>query len=723
LSVETTPSGLIGRLRGAFEEHQLFATLLLLFITFRAAAILLLKPGGFMLEGAPDQFYYLLIARITAGERYPFLHYWMEYPPPFPWMTVAAYKLSLLIPAHKPQELWFNTLLRLPMLLFDAGNLVLLYVLALRLHDRENAFRAALTYTLLFVPLLTLLGWYDNIVLFFMLLAVYGMVRGRPVLSGAGIGLGFGFKMLPLVVAPAAVQVFREKKGPPTFGLTGRRVLLVGVTALVMIGLAFGPFLAVQPAYTLAFFQTLGARNGWQTVWALLDGYRGWGYVAQPKDRIDPASALEPSGIPTHLPWGLITLAFGALGLWLWTRPINWDEPRRSVAFAGLTFNLLILYSKGYSVQWGLYLVAWAILLIPGLRGTLWGLFMSALTLAEWPVAIGVFPDYPGLWAGVIIVRTVATVALCLEYAGGVFPAVGWLEVARRWALPVVGIGAVLAGLIGLPFVARTYGLQRLRAEPAADFIRSLDGQAPPGAAIITTQPEVYERLSGYLHDDLALWMLPNVEQTPWVEPETWLADTMAGYERVWFVEDRLDPLYYDLNDRVLYILNQRACPVGATWYAETHTAAFLTARPKVDRPVTASFEDGIRLTGFGVPSNPVVPGAAWCVVLEWEADATPSTAYIVFVHLRDADGAVRAQNDQGPSGGTRPTFTWTPGETVEDAHGIILPADLPPGEYTLHVGLYRADNGERLPVVGGEGTQPDDSLLLTSLIVEAPSP
>jgi hypothetical protein len=723
LSDETTPSGLIGRLRGAFEEHQLFGTLLLLFITFRAAAILLLKPGGFTLEGAPDQFYYLLIARITAGERYPFLHYWMEYPPPFPWMTVAAYKLSLLIPAHKPQELWFNTLLRLPMSLFDAGNLVLLYVLALRLHDRENAFRVALTYTLLFVPLLTLLGWYDNIVLFFMLLAVYGMVRGRPALSGAGIGLGFGFKMFPLVVAPAAVQVFREKKGPPTFGLTGRRVLLVGVTALVMIGLAFGPFLAVQPAYTLAFFQTLGARNGWQTAWALLDGYRGWGYVAQPKDRNDPASALEPSGIPTHLPWGLITLAFGALGLWLWTRPINWDDPRRSVAFAGLTFNLLILYSKGYSVQWGLYLVAWAILLIPGLRGTLWGLFMSALTLAEWPVAIGVFPDYPGLWVGVIIVRTVATVALCLEYAGGVFPAVGWLEMARRWALPVVGIGAALAGLIGLPFVARTYGLQRLRAEPAADFIRSLDGQAPPGAAIITTQPEVYERLSGYLHDDLALWMLPNVEQTPWVEPEAWLADTMAGYERIWFVEDRLDPLYYGLNDRVFYALNQQACPVGAAWYAETHTAAFLTARPTVDGAVTASFEDGIRLTGYGLSSNPVAPGAAWCVVLEWEADATPSTAYTVFVHIRDADGAVRAQNDQGPSGGTRPTFTWTPGETVEDAHGIILPADLPPGEYALHVGLYRADNGERLPIVRGEGTQPDDSLLLTSLSVEEPSP
>ncbi|MCD6345257.1 MAG: hypothetical protein J7M17_06630, partial [Anaerolineae bacterium] len=38
------------------------------------------------------------------------------------------------------------------------------------------------------------------------------------------------------------------------------------------------------------------------------------------------------------------------------------------------------------------------------------------------------------------------------------------------------------------------------------------------------------------------------------------------------------------------------------------------------------------------------------------------------------------------------------PGEQLVDRYGVLLPRDLPPGDYALRVGMYRF-SGERLPV------------------------
>mgnify|MGYP006883662144 CR=1 FL=1 len=70
-------------------------------------------------------------------------------------------------------------------------------------------------------------------------------------------------------------------------------------------------------------------------------------------------------------------------------------------------------------------------------------------------------------------------------------------------------------------------------------------------------------------------------------------------------------------------------------------------------------------------------------------------------VFLLDAAGALRAQHDGFPAGGDRPTSAWTPGEIVFDAHSIRLPADLPPGEYTVIVGLYDWQAGANLAATG----------------------
>jgi hypothetical protein len=41
----------------------------------------------------------------------------------------------------------------------------------------------------------------------------------------------------------------------------------------------------------------------------------------------------------------------------------------------------------------------------------------------------------------------------------------------------------------------------------------------------------------------------------------------------------------------------------------------------------------------------------------------------------------------------------WDPGEIVLDTRSIQLSSDLEPGQYTLRIGVYEGDTGQRLPL------------------------
>ena len=82
--------------------------------------------------------------------------------------------------------------------------------------------------------------------------------------------------------------------------------------------------------------------------------------------------------------------------------------------------------------------------------------------------------------------------------------------------------------------------------------------------------------------------------------------------------------------------------------------------------------------------------------------------------------GALRAQQDNMPQGGSLPTSGWQPGEHVTDQYRITIPTGAPAGAYTLHAGMYYLPSGDRLPVRDGREA-PGDSLTLTSVQVVAP--
>lgn len=113
-------------------------------------------------------------------------------------------------------------------------------------------------------------------------------------------------------------------------------------------------------------------------------------------------------------------------------------------------------------------------------------------------------------------------------------------------------------------------------------------------------------------------------------------------------------------------------------------------------------------LAGYTVVTPRLKAGEPVDLVLWWQSLRDGLDERSILVHLVDAGGARCAQGDGPPAEGVLPTSRWRAGLTVIDARRFIIPADLPPGDYVLLVGMYRWPSLERLPVVQNDAFLPN---------------
>ncbi len=136
------------------------------------------------------------------------------------------------------------------------------------------------------------------------------------------------------------------------------------------------------------------------------------------------------------------------------------------------------------------------------------------------------------------------------------------------------------------------------------------------------------------------------------------------------------------------------------------------TELPEDSTLVEAQFGNHIQLHSYDLSTDP----AAVELTLYWQANSVPETGWFVFVHLVDASGEIMVQRDFVPAEGLRPTTGWRPNEVIEDMHHLPLPPDLPPGLYTIRVGLFEPDSFARPSVSQNNQPQPDNQLNLVEL-------
>jgi hypothetical protein len=139
--------------------------------------------------------------------------------------------------------------------------------------------------------------------------------------------------------------------------------------------------------------------------------------------------------------------------------------------------------------------------------------------------------------------------------------------------------------------------------------------------------------------------------------------------------------------------------------------------------PRIVNVRDTVALAGYDLTDTWAEPGGLITVTLHWQAAEVVNLPYKIFVHLEGNGSSSEpvklwAQADDFPACGTRPTNRWPVGKTLTDRHVLRLPADMPPGEYQLRVGLYEPQTGLRMDLLDNLGNPQGISFDLTGIVI-----
>ena len=107
--------------------------------------------------------------------------------------------------------------------------------------------------------------------------------------------------------------------------------------------------------------------------------------------------------------------------------------------------------------------------------------------------------------------------------------------------------------------------------------------------------------------------------------------------------------------------------------------------------------------------------GASCPANLQRRWPARPPFLRAVFVHVYDATGVLVAQSDGPPAAGLAPLQRWRPGDGLRDERTLELRA-LPPGGYTVAVGVYNPADGARL-AAEANGARPANDVVTVSTL------
>jgi hypothetical protein len=320
------------------------------------------------LHGYGDFLHFYQLASLPG---WPYLNYWSEFPPVFPFLSSVLFRLA------GAQEHVYDYLLIFVLLLADAGSMYLFIRISLRLYGKDNrSLVRSLAYFVFLISLAYSWWYFDPLAVFAMLLGIFLLLENKRLLSGLAFGLGLLLKFFPVLGLIVAWRTLSWKKA---LWITG---LALGAGLLVYSGL----WLA-SPRFTLASMQSQGSKGSWETVWALVDGNFITGLFGPEVERLDPSMAGVSRGNPPRVPIWITLIVFGGIGLWGFCKA-GQDDERQQMALLGWCWTLFLLWSPGWSPQWVLYLLPLILLVLPERQAFLVALVLVLINIIEWPLLL-----------------------------------------------------------------------------------------------------------------------------------------------------------------------------------------------------------------------------------------------------------------------------------------------------------------------------------------------
>lgn len=748
---------IIRGVRAAYTRNRAFLLLLMLFVSFRLLTILLLRSGGLIADFSDQDYYYAWGHLVVAKGYVPYQDLWSVYPPLFPALMLTLFRWASAIPHWVDPRLFFHILLSTAMLVFETGNLILIYRLAGKLggegriaggeadspgqptsQSTNQPIIAATLYALLFVPVFTVQGWFESMPLFFMLLGLDLLISRRKrgwVWSAMAAALGFLTKLTPILLLPIAVRWFGAKFSWPAArtewfdrkspGNLLRPIFYTLLFAVVTVGVGLA-FVGTDPLLALSSFRVQGLRPPWQTLYAALDGYFGFGQV--PMDLRNLTNLQLGNLWQGNLPgwfWTVQTLAFLALFTWLYTRPYDWTKRRTPVVFSAVSLVWLFLYSKGWSPQFLVWILAFVVLLRPSMWTMSAAIMLSVVNFVEASVFLVILPNQEWLLWSTTILRMVLLTLLGVEFLAQIWPkeaAAQAMHRFSRWSAWGVMISVLILGSAATPRLAHAYADRRLAENPCLPAITFLQKHAGgPNTTIAMEQLAAWELLYPWLRHDYTLTVLDSYDTA--LEPAVVLANNLDALSRqgeFWWVEALngaganpaigtevpLAGLFFSTHPQVQKIENQQL------------------GQCMVSRVVRADGEP-LAVTNLGDGGGPILlrdaevgmaqAGEPLHVVLYWQAEDPVTASYTVFTQLFDSAGRMVAQQDNLPVRGLAPTNTWQAGLVIRDPYDLQMPATVYPDGYRLIVGLYVTPD-KRILLTLPDGSTADHVVLPVSV-------
>jgi len=373
----------------------------------------------------------------------------------------------------------------------------------------------------------------------------------------------------------------------------------------------------------------------------------------------------------------------------------------------GLATDTLTAYAGG-TAHGEVFLWSGAVLTIVALLGFALNRDRSAATLAllVWLMPLGLVLAL-GIRSGLFEVRYLVLGLPGLMLLVGV--SITWL--ARR-PLLAAGLAAVALAPAAMGLAAEYFD-PSLARDDYRGLVGEIEREARPTDAVVLVAPNQVEIFDYYYHGQLPTIGLPAQRPIDPQDTRQRLEAIRSEYDRIWLVSWAMAEA--DPRGVISAWLAENGFQATHQWYGSVQLALVGFGPSNVaTEKVDAALDNGIVLDAYRLGSRTLKPGETLALTLVWRAARGPTAEHWkVFTHLLDGASDVVAQRDAEPADNLRPTTSWLRGEQIEDNYGIAIPDALPPGSYTLEVGMYAGTT--RSVFDGGRG----DHLVLGQVQVE----
>lgn len=317
--------------------------------------------------------------------------------------------------------------------------------------------------------------------------------------------------------------------------------------------------------------------------------------------------------------------------------------------------------------------------------------------------------------------------------------------ISRRWygvaLLPLVWIGMLWGSL-------RAWYIDPLYYSAEMDgLIPLIDQQTQPGDWVYILNPQHRTHMFNYGKNNrwrpLTVTFQPGERYDPQAQPQVYsdnpeaLLFSLTGniarsigltHSRVFLLADSGPDQAWTLRpfERLLTELYH---PIRTTQQGTARLIEFSTVPspdPRAFRNPTNLTElvygDALRLVGYELPQGTTyTAGEVLPLSLYWQIDQPPtSDPIIAWFLVNTSDPAIRVQGqDSTPQNGFIRGGAWQAGVPVWDNRAVIIPADLPAGEYQLWIVVYQFIDGAPQNLVITSGDSAGDGIGVLPIVIE----